>query len=83
MREPASEVPEAPAEDAEQAARLHEAERVLREGRYEEAIALFEQIGQRARTIWAYEQYAQFLAEAGRYQDAYEQMRRAIHRSRW
>jgi HTH-type transcriptional regulator, quorum sensing regulator NprR len=82
VREPASEAHEAPAEDEEHAAQLHEAERLVQEGRYEEAIARFEQIGQRDRTIWAYEQYAQFLAAEGRYQDAYEQMQCAIQRSR-
>ena len=71
-----------PEEDREQVARLHEAEQVLKEGRYEEAIALFEEIGQPDRTSWAHEQYAQFLADQGRYRDAYEQMRRAILRSR-
>ncbi len=62
---------------SEQVARLREGEQLVRAGRYEEAIALFEQIGQRVRTRWAYEQYAQFLADQGRYQEAYEQMRQA------
>ena len=74
LSRPADEAPEAPAEDDERAARLREAERVLQEGRYEEAIALFEDIGQHDRTSWAHEQYAEFLAAQGRYQEAYEQM---------
>ena len=65
-------------DDGEQTARLHEGERLVQEGRFEEGIALFEEIRQCARTSWAREQYAQFLANQGRYQDAYEQMRQAI-----
>jgi transcriptional regulator with XRE-family HTH domain len=68
----------ASADAAEQLARLSEAERLLQHGRYEEALPLFEQAGQQARTTWAYEQYAQALAAQGRYQEAYEQMARAV-----
>ena len=74
--------PEAPAEDSERVARLREAEQVLQAGRYEEAIARFEQVGQPERTNRAREQYAQFLAAQGRYQDAYEQMRLALQGQR-
>src|SRR5579862_6072671 len=82
VREPPGEAPEVPAEDVEQTARLREAGRLVQEGRYEEAIALFEQLGEPERLAWAREQYAQFLAAQGRFRDAYEQMRRAIQRSR-
>jgi transcriptional regulator with XRE-family HTH domain len=71
--------PEEQAEDRLQAAQLHEAELMVQEGRYEEAIAHFVQIGQHDRTSWAHEQYAQFLADQGRYQEACEQMQRAMH----
>ena len=64
-------------EDDEQTARLHEGEQLVQEGQYEAAIALFEQIGQRHLLAWAREAYAQSLADQGRYQDAYEQMRLA------
>ena len=74
VREPATEAPEAPAEENAQAALLNEAELVLQEGRYEEALALFEQAGEPERANQAREAYAQFLAEQGRYQEAYEQM---------
>jgi transcriptional regulator with XRE-family HTH domain len=63
---------------AEQLARLSEAEHLLQQGRYEEALPLFEQAGQQVRTALAYEQYAQVLAAQGRYQEAYEQMARAV-----
>ena len=63
--------------DAEpQGAMLSEAERCLQEGRFEESLALFEQAGQQDRTNWVQETYAHFLAEQGRYQEAYEQLRR-------
>jgi transcriptional regulator with XRE-family HTH domain len=67
--------------DEEQIARLSKAERVLQQGRYEEAIALFEQIGQKDQISWAHEQYAYFLADQERYQEAYEQMRIALQRA--
>ena len=69
-----SPAPAADEEDGERAARLHEGERLVQAGRYEEAIAVFEQIGQRDLLAWAREAYAQFLADQGRYQEAYEQM---------
>lgn len=78
--EPPIDVPETPAEDAELVARLSEAERVLQAGRYEEAIARFEEIGQRDRASCAHARYAHYLANQGRYQEAYEQMRRAFQR---
>jgi transcriptional regulator with XRE-family HTH domain len=77
VRKPDAEAPEAPAEGDERAARLREGERVLQEGRYEEAIALFEHAGEPERANQAREAYAQFLAEQGRYHEAYEQLRLA------
>jgi transcriptional regulator with XRE-family HTH domain len=74
LSRPADEAPEAPAENGERAARLREAELVLQEGRYEEAIALFEDIGQHDQIRWTHERYAEVLAAQGRYQEAYEQM---------
>ena len=82
VNESSPEAPEAPAEDTKHAARLREAERVLQEGRYEEAIALFGETGEPNRLAWAHEQYAQFLADQGRFQDAYEQMRLTLHGKR-
>jgi transcriptional regulator with XRE-family HTH domain len=78
----APEAPTVPAEVAEQAPLLHEAERMVQERRFEEALSLLEQIGRPDRTSWAHEQYAQFLADQGRYQEAYEQMRRALQHRR-
>ncbi len=73
------EAPEVPAGIDEHSAMLSEAERLLREGRYEEAITLFAQTGQRERTNLAREHFAQFLASQGRYQEAYEQMAHTLH----
>jgi transcriptional regulator with XRE-family HTH domain len=77
-REQTLETPKEQREDEQQRALPSEAERLLQQGRHEEAIALFEQIGQKDQTSWAHEQYAHFLAEQGRYQEAYEQMRLAL-----
>ena len=63
----------------QQSAMLSEAERLLREGRYEEAITLFAQAGQPERTNLAREQYARFLASQGRYREAYEQMAHTLY----
>lgn len=78
VNKPSTEVPEAPAEDDEQAARQRKAERLVHEGRYEEALAFFEEIGEPDHLAWAHEQYAQFLAGLGRFQEAYEQMQLAF-----
>jgi transcriptional regulator with XRE-family HTH domain len=72
------EAPEAPTDDSVQAALLNEAERVFQEGRYEEALALFAQAGKPERANQARERYAQSLADQGRYQEAYEQLRRVL-----
>ena len=58
---------------------LGEAESLLQQGRFEEAIASFEQLGRKNRTRCAHEAYARFLAAQGRFQDAYEQMQKALH----
>ncbi len=59
VSEPAT---EAPAAENTQAALLNEAKRVLQEGRYEAALALFEQADEPERTNQAREAYRQFLA---------------------
>lgn len=64
--------------EAPETARISEAEHFLQQGRHEEALALFEHSGQPDRTRRAHEQYACFLAEQGRYQEADEQMRLAL-----
>lgn len=58
---------------------LSAAEALLQQGRYEEAIARFQQLGHKDRISSAHEQYAHFLAAQGRFQEAYEQMQRALH----
>lgn len=65
-------------EQQAQGMRVSEAKALIQVGRYEEALALFEQIGRKDCLRWAHEQYSQFLAEEGRYQEAYEQMRLAL-----
>lgn len=75
---PALEEHEEHGPDETQATLLSEAEQLLRQGRHEEAIALFERIGQKDQTRWAHERYACFLADQGRFQEAYEQMRHTI-----
>ncbi len=65
-----------------QAAMLNEAEQFLQQGKYEEALALFEQAGQQDKTSQTREQYARVLADQGRYQEAYEQMVRAGQETR-
>lgn len=72
---PAPETPEAQAEEEVHAALHEEAEHMVQEGRYEEAIALFKQIEQHDRVGWARERYAEFLATQGRFHEAYEQIR--------
>jgi transcriptional regulator with XRE-family HTH domain len=70
-----SKADEEPTGDEQQAMLLGEAEQLLHQGRHEEAIVLFERIGQKDWTSWAHERYACFLADQGRFQEAYEQMR--------
>jgi transcriptional regulator with XRE-family HTH domain len=65
--------------EEEQARLLSEAEALLRDGRCVEAIARFALLGQSDRLRAAYEQYAHVLAEAGRFEEAYAAMQRALH----
>jgi transcriptional regulator with XRE-family HTH domain len=81
VRSESPEVSEEPAGDEQQATLRSLAEHLLHQGRYEEAITLFERIGQKDWTGWAREQYACFLADQGQYQEAYEQMQRALHQT--
>jgi transcriptional regulator with XRE-family HTH domain len=78
VRSESPEAPEKPAGDEQQATLRSLAEQLLHQGRHEEAIALFERIGQKDQTSWARERYACFLADQGRFQEAYEQMQRVL-----
>jgi transcriptional regulator with XRE-family HTH domain len=78
VRSESPEVSEEPTGDDQQATLRSLAEHLLHQGRYEEAITQFERIGQKDWTGWAHEQYACFLADQGRFQEAYEQMRLAL-----
>ncbi len=66
------------AHEEEQARLLGEAESLLQQGCYEEAIARFEALKHQDRTCAAHAAFAQFLASQGRYQEAYEQMRLSL-----
>ena len=78
--QPHLEASQAAADEDQQAAVRNEVERFVQQGRYEEALDLLLPTGRKEAISRVYEAYARFLADQGRYQEAYEQMRRALDR---